>query len=49
MSEPSTKPDSLAAFEAGLKKLVRVPKKALDRKVKAFKRRKKTTRHSKPA
>jgi hypothetical protein len=36
-------PDPLAAFEAGLKQLVAVPKKELDRKVKAFKRRK--TRH----
>ena len=33
--------DPFAAFEAALKKLVAVPKKALDRKVKAFKRRRK--------
>jgi hypothetical protein len=39
MDRPST-PDPLAAFEAGLKHLVAVPKKELDRKVKAFKRRK---------
>lgn len=41
MDTPSTgRPDPLAAFEAGLKRLVAVPKKALDRKVKAFKKRK---------
>ena len=37
--------DSIAAFEAGLKKLVAVPKKALDEKVKTFKKR----RHGKRA
>src|SRR5260370_38732397 len=36
-----TPPDAFAAFEATLKKLVAGPKKTLDRKVKAFKRRKK--------
>jgi len=36
--------DPFTAFEANLKKLVRVPKKALDRKVKAFKRRRKKKR-----
>jgi hypothetical protein len=36
--------DPFAAFETTLKKLVAVPKKALDRKVKAFKRRRKKTR-----
>ena len=47
MNDPATKqPDSLAAFEAGLKRLVGVPKKALDRKVKAFKRRKRARRQS---
>lgn len=39
MAEPDTKPDTLAVFEAGLKKLVRVPKKSLDRKVKATRRK----------
>jgi hypothetical protein len=38
-------PDPFSAFEADLKKLVRVPKKTLDRKVRALKskrRRKKS-------
>ena len=39
-------PGSLAAFESGLKRLVAVPKKALDRKVKAFKRRRRKRRPS---
>jgi hypothetical protein len=37
-------PNTLATFESGLRKLVAVPKKALDRKVKAFKRRRKKNR-----
>jgi hypothetical protein len=42
---PTPPPEPLAAFEANLKKLVAIPKKALDRKVKAFKkRRRKATR-----
>ena len=41
MDKPTTPArDPFAAFEATLKKLVAVPKKTLDRKVKAFKRRK---------
>jgi hypothetical protein len=44
MNDSGTKPDSLAAFETGLKHLVTVPKKDLDRKVKAFKRRRKKRR-----
>ena len=39
MDKPTTLHDPFAAFEATLKKLVAVPKKALDRKVKAFKQR----------
>lgn len=38
------RPDPFAAFESTLKKIVSVPKKALDRKVKAFKRRKRKSR-----
>lgn len=38
--------DPFAAFEATLKKLVAVPKKALDRKVKAFKKRGQKRRRS---
>jgi hypothetical protein len=43
MSDPAPR-DPFAAFEATLKKLVGVPKKLLDRKVKAFKRRKRRSR-----
>ena len=39
MNAPESRPGPLAAFEAALKQLVAVPKKELDRKVKAFKRR----------
>jgi len=46
MEKPTTpSPDPFATFEANLKKLVAVPKKELDRKVKAFKRRKKKRQH----
>lgn len=45
MNRPATlSPDPFAAFEAALRKIVAVPKKALDRKVKAFKDRKKKRR-----
>ncbi|MBI4636111.1 MAG: hypothetical protein HY727_07145 [Candidatus Rokubacteria bacterium] len=42
--QESPPPGPFAAFEANLKKLVAVPKKELDRKVKAFKRRKRAKR-----
>jgi len=44
MSNPATprpKPDQMGTFESLLKKLVAVPKKELDEKVKAFKQRRK--------
>jgi hypothetical protein len=46
MDRPTTTPppDPFAAFEANLKRLVAVPKKILDRKVKAFKRRRRRKR-----
>lgn len=45
MDKPPTLPsDPFSAFETTLKKIVAVPKKALDRKVKAFKRRRKKKR-----
>lgn len=45
MEKPATPPhDPFAAFETTLKKLVAVPKKVLDRKVKTFKRRSKKKR-----
>jgi hypothetical protein len=37
MTKASVPPEPFAAFEANLKKLVAVPKKAFDRKVKEFK------------
>jgi hypothetical protein len=45
MANTAPSRDPFAAFEATLKKLVAVPKKVLDRKVRAFRRRKRTTRH----
>lgn len=45
MDKPPTSTDPFAAFEANLKKLVRVPKKALDRKVRASKKRRRKHRH----
>ena len=41
MSDPATPAKPITAFENLLKKLVAVPKKELDEKVKAFKERKK--------
>ena len=41
MADRATPRDTIAAFEAGLKKLVAVPKRSLDEKVKAFKQRRK--------
>lgn len=37
MGKPTTSSDPVAVFEAKLRKIVFVPKKAIDRKIEAFK------------